>query len=105
MAYKKTKVNQVPKRERKSEYLFEGTEEWKMMKRDIDKGLKPNEALQVQLTAEDKEKYGIKSRRTIARFVKRYLDENELPYTVKAFNRDAMDYIVVQYTPVISRTA
>lgn len=103
--YKKIKANQVPKRERKSESRFGKAEEWIAMRRDIDKGLKPQEALQVILTPEDKKKYKIKNRRTVARFVKKYLEENNLPYIVKSFNRDGGDFIVVQHTPVIRQTA
>ena len=94
--YKKVKENQVPKRERKSESRFEKTHEWSMMQADIDRGLKPMEALQVTLTDADKEKYRITNRRTIARFVQKYIAEKGLKYTVKSFRRDDMDFIVVQ---------
>jgi len=103
--YKKVKESQVPKRERKSESRFAQTEEWKHLKADIDRGLKPNEACEVILTADDKKKYKIKNRRTVARFVKKYLDENGLKYGVKSFNRDGMDFIIVQFTPVIRQIA
>jgi len=94
--YTKTKISQVPKRSRKSESRFERTPEWQLMKADIDKGLKPQTALQVQLTDAEKEKYKIKSRRTIARFVKKYLDEAGLKYVVKSFRRDDQDFVVVE---------
>jgi transcription antitermination factor NusA-like protein len=58
-----------------------------MMKADIDKGLKPSEALQVTFSEQDKERYNIKSRRTIARFIKKYLSTQALPYSVKSFER------------------
>jgi hypothetical protein len=58
-----------------------------MMKADIDRGLKPSEALQVTFSEQDKERYNIKSRRTIARFIKQYLLKHNMPYTVKSFER------------------
>jgi hypothetical protein len=103
--YKKIKANEVPKRARKSESRFEHTEEWRLMKTDIDRGLKPQEALQVVLTPEDKKKYRIKNRRTIARFIKKYLDSKGLKYGVKSFYRDGADYLVVHHTPVIRQMA
>ena len=84
---------------------FESTEEWRLMKADIDAGLKPQEALQVILTDEDKKKYKIKNRHTVARFIKNYLDSKGLKYGVKSFRRDNGDFIVVQHTPVLRRTA
>ena len=56
MAYKKILVSEIPKRPRKAVSRFEKTKEWKMMKADLDKGLKPQEALQVMLTDELKKK-------------------------------------------------
>jgi len=103
--YKKVKATDIPKRERKSESRFESTREWRAMKADIDRGLKPQEALQAVLTPQDKEKYGIKNRRTIARFVKKYLAARGLDYGVKSFQREGQDWIIVQYTPVIRQTA
>ena len=94
--YTKTTINKVPKRGRKSESRFERTPEWQLMKADIDKGLKPQAALQVQLTDADKEKYKIKNRHTIARLIKKYLNESELDYVVKSFRRDDQDFIVVE---------
>ena len=103
--YKKVKENQIPKRRRTMVARFENTEEWRLMKADIDEGLKPNEALQVVLTPEDMKKYRIKNRRTVARFVQKYLDSKGLKYGVKTFRRDSGDFVVVQYTPVIRQTA
>lgn len=75
------------------------------MRADIDKGLKPNEALQVVLTAEEKQKYKIKNRRNVARFVKKYIDAKNLPYLVRSFHREGVgDFVIVQYTPRPSRS-
>lgn len=101
--YQKITEDQVPKRGRKSEYLFESTPEWVKAKADIDKGLKPAtatrkaEVLHIGLTDADKLEYRITSRRTVARFVKMYIDENELPYIVKSYRRDGVDYVDVRH--------
>jgi hypothetical protein len=68
-----------------------------MMKADLDRGLKSNEALQIVLTDADKAKYRIRNRLTIARFLKKYLATHKLPYIVRSFRRDLGDYIVVQH--------
>jgi hypothetical protein len=96
--YKKIKEADIPKRERKSESRFEKTPEWLAMKADIDRGLKPKDALRVTLTDADKLKYRITNRRTVARFVKKYITEQGLPYDVKSFRRDDMDFVVVRAT-------
>lgn len=104
--YRKLKRNEVPKRTRISIPKLSRTKEWKAMKADIDAGLKPNEALQIVLNDEDKAKYGIKSRRACSRFIKAYLAEKKLPYTVKSFSRNGEgDFFIVEYTPVLKRTA
>lgn len=94
--YSKIKRSQLPKRTRKSESRFEKTADWRKMKADIDAGLKPQEALQVVLTDEDKRKFGITNRRTIARFVKKYIKDKGLRYSVKSFHREGVgDFIIV----------
>ncbi|MFZ0915150.1 MAG: hypothetical protein WBQ76_15145 [Candidatus Korobacteraceae bacterium] len=99
--YKKVKASEVPKRRRVSTSRFEVTEEWRLMKADIDRGLKPQEALQVILTTEDKKRYKIRNRRTVARFVKKYLDSRGLKYRVDSFGRDGRDFIVLKHQPVL----
>lgn len=99
MAYSKVHAKDAPRRKRLSFSRFEMTEEWRLMRGDIDKGLKPQEALQVSLTDEDKKKYKITNRRTVARFVKKYLASRKLPYTVKSFHRDDRDFIIVFHAP------
>ena len=97
MAYTKITAKEVTKRSRLSVSRFEKTDEWCMMRADIDKGLKANDALQVVLTEHDKWKYKIKNRRTVARFVRKYLEQRNLPYVVKSFHRDDVgDILIVQ---------
>jgi hypothetical protein len=94
--YIKVRVETAPRRRRRSFSQFERTEEWTLMKVDLEKGLAPGEALQVLLTEQDKQKYGIRSRISVARFVKKYLAVHKLPYRVRSFRRDEGDYIIVQ---------
>ena len=106
--YKRLKAHEEkPKRSRKAVSRFETTAEWRMMKADIDKGLKPQEALQVVLTKEDKAKYNIQARRSIARFIQKYLAGANLPYKVTSWeNRDSGDFcVLVKYVPVMSQRA
>lgn len=102
MSYKKINVAKAPKRKRKAVFRFELTPDWRQMQMDIDKGLKPEEALQVIFTEADKEQYNIHNRRSIARFIQKYLAAKELPYTVKSFERKENGYfiILVSYTPI-----
>jgi len=97
--YKKTTLNDLPKRQRKGLSRFETTDEWRMMKTDLDRGLKPQDALQVVLTDEEKQKYRIRNRVTVARFIKRYLGAKGFTYRVRTFRRDNCDFIVVQNLP------
>jgi hypothetical protein len=94
--YTKITVEAAPKRRRRSVSHFEKTQEWKLMKADLEKGLAPTEALQVVLTEHEKEKYGIRTRISVARFIKKYLVGQKLPYMVRSFRRDEGDYVIVQ---------
>ena len=100
MAYTKITVTDLPKRSRRVASRFENTSEWREMRADIEKGLKSSEALQLVMSDEEKRKYKIKNRRTIARFVRKYLKERNLPYIVKSFHRDDMgDVLIVRHPP------
>lgn len=100
MAYQKLKRSEAAKRSRKSVSRFERTPEWKMMKADLDKGLKPDEVLQVLFSLADQTKYKIHSRRSIARFLQKHLAERKLHYKVSSFERGEDYYILVQaYKP------
>jgi hypothetical protein len=99
MPYKKISLADAPKIHRNRPSRFESTQEWKMMRSDLEKGLKPKEALQITVTDQDKAKYGIQNRRSIARFLQKYLDANKLPYQLKSFHRDGMDFFLIQNTP------
>jgi hypothetical protein len=96
MSYKKISRSDAPKRNRKAMSGFEKTPEWQMMKADIDKGLKPNDALQVVFSERDKEKYNIRTRRSIARAIQKYLRTQDRPYTVKSFERrETGDFVIL----------
>ena len=93
--YKKIKLTTAPRRQRRSVSKFEKTEEWTLMKADLDKGIAPSDVLQVVFTAEDKRKYGIRNRLTVTRFLKKYLAARKLPHVVRSFRRGEEDYIHV----------
>jgi hypothetical protein len=95
--YKKIEASQVPKRRRLVASRFEATPEWKAMKADLDKGLKPKDALVVTLTDDEMCNYGILNRRTVGRFLQRYVAARNLPYRVRVFNREATGWIVVEH--------
>lgn len=104
--YKKIKRDEMPHKKRRSVSRLELTKEWQLMKADIDKGIKPNEALQICLSDDDKEKYRIKDRRAAARYIKKYLSAHKLPYAVKSMSRPGEgDFFIVHYSPVLKRTA
>ncbi len=67
------------------------------MKAALDAGLKPQEALEVVLTPADKKKYGLEHRRTVTRFIQKYVKALGQPYTVKSFERDMGTYFLVMY--------
>jgi hypothetical protein len=94
--YTKIKIEAAPKRSRRSVARFEKTADWISMKADLQSGLAPGVGLQVLLTEEEKEKYGIRNRLSVARFVKKYLATHNLPYIVRSFRRQEGDYIIVQ---------
>ena len=100
MAYRKIVSTDAPKRSRLAVSKFERAEDWSLMRADISKGIKRNEALQLVLSAEDKRTLGIKNRRTVARFIKKYLQQRNLPYIMKSFHRDDLgDVFIVQCPP------
>jgi hypothetical protein len=94
--YTKIRIEAAPKRRRRAVSRFENTEEWALMKIDLGRKLAPGEALQVLLTDNDKKKYGISTRISVARFIKKYLASQKLPYMVRSFRRDEGDYVIVQ---------
>lgn len=98
MEFIKTTIEAVPKRERKSESRFERTVAWTELKKAIDAGMTPGTVFQLLLTPKDMEEYGITNRRTIARFVQKYLSSLNLSYPVKvvSFTRSENVFIVVK---------
>jgi hypothetical protein len=94
----------VPKRTRSQPSRFESTKEWKQLKAAIDSELTPGEFVAVILTEEQKKEIGIAHRRTIARFIKKYVRARTLPYSIKSFTQDGMDhYYVTHDVPVTKR--
>jgi hypothetical protein len=95
--YKKVKSSAIPKRRRLASSRFAKTKEWRLMRADLERGLKADDALQVILTDKDKKRYGIKNRLMVVRFLKRYLAAHRLRYHVKSFRGELGDFIVVQH--------
>lgn len=105
MAFAKVSITQRPKRKRTSVTRFEQTPEWIALRSALALGLKPKEAFMITLTPEDKAKYRIKSMRTCARFVKKYIQKCGLDYRVTQNKTDAGEVIWVEYDPVIAQKA
>jgi len=104
--YKKVKSHLVPKRERKSESLFEITPDWKRMRADIDNGLEPGESCYLQFSLDDWERVGLSGKAmegrrvasgcyAVQRFIKKYLKATGRKYTVGVRNNDGFDLVVV----------
>jgi hypothetical protein len=102
--FRKIKASEVPRRRRKAVSRFELTQEWKLMKAALDKGLKPQEALEVVLTPDDKKKYNLEHRRTVTRFIQKYVRSLNLPYSVKSFERESGTFFLVMYADPIPAT-
>lgn len=102
---KRIAISDIPKRSRRAKpSRFESTEAWKDLKREIDRGLGEQEAIQTTLTDDDKKKYRIPNRRTTARFIKKYIVSKKLKYTVKSFHTsDGESYFVSNEPPRVAR--
>jgi hypothetical protein len=96
--YAKVKVTDLPARTLKRESRFEGTEEWKQMRADIERGLKPKDALQIGFTKADMAAIGLSNRRAIQRFIQGYLAEHNHPYVVSCVRNGDTDFIIVQHS-------
>jgi hypothetical protein len=90
VAYARTTVAKAPKRTRVRIPRFEKTDEWQQMRADLEKGtIKPDGALMLTFTAADMQKYRITNRRTVARYVAKYIATHNLPYKTKSFQSKA----------------
>jgi len=105
MAYKRISIKSATKRRRQSTSKFERSEDWKLMQADIAKGFKSDTALQMVLTDEEKRRYNITNSRTVARFIRKYLKSNGLPYVLKSFHReDTGDIFIVRHPVSTARS-
>jgi len=104
MAYNKVHISELPKKARRAVSRFERTPEWKLLKADLEKGLKPKNAIAISITEDDKAKYGIHNRRTIARFLQKYLKANNLPYAFKSFTQHGTDFFMIQHSSKPTRS-
>jgi hypothetical protein len=96
--FEKLKASEAPRRKRRSSSRMDKLPQWKLMRDYLSKHkMVPKEVLQISVTAEDKQKYGIQSRRTMIRAVTNYIAEQELPYRVHSFNLDGTDFVQVRH--------
>ena len=100
-------VGEPIKRSRKGESRFEKSQEWRLAQADLDKrNFVPNEHIMFALTDERKRELGIQNRRTIARFLKKYIEKQGMKdYYVKAFRKENRDVVMVSYLPVVRQKA
>ncbi len=100
-AFQKLKASEAPRRKRRSSSRMDVLPQWKLMREQLEKQkMTPNEVWQLTVTAEDKQKYRVQSRRTMVRVVANYIAEQNLPYRVVSFTRDGYDFVQVRYPPV-----
>lgn len=103
---KRVKTHEIPKRERKSESLFEGTPEWKQMKEAIDGGIEKGESCYIELPPKFWERVGLSGQplagRQVAsgcyavqRFMKKYLQTANREYTVRVQHSEGLDLVIV----------
>jgi hypothetical protein len=85
VAFIRTTVDKVPKLARVRIPRFERTKEWTQLRDALEKGLKPDEVLAVTFTEADMRKYRITNRRTVSRYLQRYVAAHKLPYKVQGF--------------------
>lgn len=97
--YEKLTVKEAPRRKRRSVSRMEALPQWQLMREDLEKHkMTPNEVRQITVTPEDRDKYRIQSRRTMTRFVAKYLQDSQMPYRVNSFNRDGVVFIQVLHS-------
>lgn len=81
--------DELPRRNRKSESRFEKTPDWVSLKKILDNdGIKPGAGVQLSLTKADMDKAGINEPRTIFRFIKGYIQSENLDFVINTVNRE-----------------
>jgi hypothetical protein len=94
--YERTSEDEVPKRV--CTYIvspFEQTPEWKRLEKDLAEGIGRGEALRLSWTPRELKQIGV-VRRSIARFLQRYLERNGLAhYRVESFSREGREWVRV----------
>jgi hypothetical protein len=86
------------KRSRRKPSKFETTEHWEQLKGTMHRGsIKPGETEMIAWTIADKKKYRITDRRTIARFLQRYIDKHKLPYRSGILTEEGVEYVTVAH--------
>lgn len=99
---KRLKIGEGPKRQRIQPSRFESTPHWREMKKALAAGIGESEYIQIQLTPEEQAEYKLKHRRTIARFLKKYVQDNSLRYSVNSFNNGGDVYFrILNDVPIV----
>ncbi len=98
MSFTRTTIAKAPKLTRRRIPRFEKTKEWGMLRDALEQGLKPTEAVDVFFSEAEMRKYRITNRRTVARYVAKYIAANKLPYTIKSFGETTGFHVQV-YRP------
>lgn len=89
----------APKSERKAEKLFEKTRAWKSVKAALDQGY-PNETglIDLAISPDEMVAMGIKSARTITRFLADYINAADLTHRVKVRRREGVSHFLIERT-------
>jgi hypothetical protein len=100
LKYKKVAREDAVKRARRGESSIEHSPIWQLLKKDIDKGdfAKKDELLQLGPYTKKEliEHFGVGNRRTIARYIQKYVLSIAKPYTVYGFTREEGTYLQVK---------
>lgn len=86
MSFLRTTVDKAPKQTRHRVPRFERTKEWAQLRAALEKGLKSTEAVSVIFTDAEMKAYRITNRRTVARYVQKFIKDHKLPYKVRSFS-------------------
>lgn len=99
-----TQSKDVPRPTRTKRRTLESTDDWLQFKAKLAEGLKPYEIVVVSFTAQDREKYDLKTIKRVFRdMAKKYIKTAKLPYEVDAYSSEGVDVITVKNEPVMTK--
>ena len=88
---------EFPKRKRNRKSRCEEVAQWQELKAGIDARVKRDHIIWVEIPVTALRAAGITNRRTVARFVQKYVESQTLPYTVHSEERDKNIIIAVKH--------